>query len=261
MRRVILDRWIRRRAAPPTEFPEAWRLLLERRWYQWRYLSADQCARLELRTLEFIAAKRWEAARGTEVTEEMQVLIAAQASFLVLELGPEYLRSVGSLIIHPSTVVLRGERSVGAGGLMTDDPFAIEGQARFGGPVLIAWDAVLRDAAWPQRGRNVVFHEFAHAIDMLDRVLDGTPPIADVAARQRWVAVCTRVFDWLRETEDDSVLRDYAITNPGEFFAVATETFLTRPAALRDEQPQLYEVLRDFYGHDPAAQVPGMNRV
>jgi Mlc titration factor MtfA (ptsG expression regulator) len=50
------------------------------------------------------------------------------------------------------------------------------------------------------------------------------------------------------------VLRAYAETNPAEFFAVATEVFFTRPVALRDEDPTLYGVLRDYFRQDPAAR-------
>ena len=44
-------------------------------------------------------------------------------------------------------------------------------------------------------------------------------------------------------------------SNPAEFFAVATEVFFDVPLALRDREPALYEVLRDFYRQDPAERV------
>jgi MtfA peptidase len=44
----------------------------------------------------------------------------------------------------------------------------------------------------------------------------------------------------------------YAGEDPAEFFAVATECFFTRPGAMQRRHPLLYEVLRDYYGQDPA---------
>jgi MtfA peptidase len=44
-----------------------------------------------------------------------------------------------------------------------------------------------------------------------------------------------------------SVLDAYGATNEAEFFAVATETFFTRPFELKLEQPALYAILADFY--------------
>ena len=40
---------------------------------------------------------------------------------------------------------------------------------------------------------------------------------------------------------------------------MATETFFSRPVAVRDGAPRLYDVLRDFYRQDPAARAE-MNR-
>jgi Mlc titration factor MtfA (ptsG expression regulator) len=39
--------------------------------------------------------------------------------------------------------------------------------------------------------------------------------------------------------------------NRAEFFAVATEAFFEKPAALRRDQPELYRLLVDFYKLDP----------
>jgi Mlc titration factor MtfA (ptsG expression regulator) len=50
-------------------------------------------------------------------------------------------------------------------------------------------------------------------------------------------------------------LRDYGATDPGEFFAVATEVFFDRPLELEWAKPDLHRVLRDFYRQDPAARV------
>ena len=183
----------------------------------------------------------------------MRVLIAAQASLLLLNLPDDCYRHVGTIIVHPTTVVLRGERSAGTGGLMTDAPFAIDGQAHFHGPILLAWDAVQRDARFPGRGLNVVFHEFAHQLDMLDGLLDGTPPQADEQAKSRWIDVFTRSYRAMCDTDVPSILREYATTNPAEYFAVATEMFWTRPTDFAQEMPEVFAVMKGFFRFDPAA--------
>ncbi len=182
----------------------------------------------------------------------MQLLIAAQAALLVLGLSFEHYRAVGAIIVHPTTVVLRGPRGAPVAGLMTDAPMPIVGQAAQRGPILIAWDAVRNDARHPERGHNVVFHEFAHKLDMLDDVIDGTPPMP-AEALERWVEVCTREYELVQSTADH-FLSWYAGVNPGEFFAVATEAFFDRPVAMRGALGDLYEVLARFYRQDPAAR-------
>jgi Mlc titration factor MtfA (ptsG expression regulator) len=101
---------------------------------------------------------------------------------------------------------------------------------------------------------NVVYHEFAHQLDMLDGITDGTPPLEDEAARRRWVEVCTAAYDSVR-AEGSPVLRAYAGTNPAEFFAVATEAFFNRPSELSEHEPALYAELRSFYRQDPAERL------
>jgi Mlc titration factor MtfA (ptsG expression regulator) len=58
----------------------------------------------------------------------------------------------------------------------------------------------------------------------------------------------------LRDSEEGraTLLRAYGATNPGEFFAVATECFFEQPRAMRNEHPDLYDVLREYYGQDTA---------
>lgn len=243
------------------EFADEWRTLLAARWPMWTRLTDAERARLEDLTKVFIATKRWEAANQFEVTETMQVLIAAQACLLVLELEGDPYRGVSTILVHPTTVVLEGQRSTGTSGLVSSDPYPILGQAQFGGPTVLAWDTVWYEARHPARGQNVVYHEFAHKLDMIDGVLDGTPPLVEPAARQRWVEVCTREFRALQRGTSTGILRDYGGENPGEFFAVATEGFFSRPVEMRAVQPDLYEVLAGFFRQDPAERFPTASAV
>jgi hypothetical protein len=216
-------------------------------------VTPAHAARHEELTWRLLAELRWEAARDFTLTEEMRVLIAAHGALLVLELDADWYREVGSIIVHPTTMVLRGPRGGPVPGVMTDSPMPVLGQAQHGrSPVVIAWDAARRDAAHPERGQNVVLHELAHKLDLLDGVLDGTPPQSDPAVLERWVQVCTAEYERVR-SGGPSLLRDYAGTNPGEFFAVATEVFFCRPRELSALHPALYGVLRDFYRQDPGA--------
>jgi Mlc titration factor MtfA (ptsG expression regulator) len=114
---------------------------------------------------------------------------------------------------------------------------------------VLSWSAVRRGARFPQHGENVVFHEFAHRLDMLDGITDGTPPLGSDDAARRWAEVCTPAYE--RVVSGESALRSYAATNPAEFFAVATEVFFTRPDVLIEHERDLYAALRAFYRQDP----------
>lgn len=243
----------RRRGANDEPFPDAWRERLAVRWAVWPTLDDTERARVERLTMSLVASLRWEAAQGFTVTDEMKMLVSAQASLLALGLDDDVFRKVTSVILHPRTVVLRGTRRV-EGGLVSDSPYSVSGQAHHGGPVVLAWSTTAFEARHPDRGQNVVYHEFAHQLDMLDGMIDGMPPIRDASLRERWVRACTAEYQAIRRGEE-RVLREYAGVDTGEFFAVATESFFSTPVAVRDGSPALYSVLREFYGQDPASRL------
>lgn len=238
----------------------SWPDVLARRWGLWRRMSANDQQRVEALGRQLVHDLRFETARDLTLTPEMPVLIAAQAALLLngwdVEPGHrlEPYSRVSSVIVHRSTVVVTGERQLDGdvGRLTSDAPAHLSGQAHHRGPVVLSWTGVMSDARHPARRQAVVLHEFAHQLDMLDGVVDGTPPLPDPVFRQRFIAVCTDVYTRLG-AGDDVVLRDYGATNPGEFFAVATETFFTDPQALRDHHPDLYDVLATYYCQDPAS--------
>lgn len=198
----------------------------------------------------FIASKHWEGVSGFEVTDEVRVVIAGHACMLILELDPAAYRRIGSVVVYRRPVVSRALRSYG-GGIVSDSPMPIHGETRAGGPVVITWSAASADARRPDLGRNVVYHEFAHQLDLLDGAVDGTPPLRDTALRTRWRGVLESVYEHLL-AHGDPLLGGHAATNRGELFAVATERFFTRPLDLASAHPELYAVLAEFYRQDPA---------
>ena len=215
-------------------------------------LSPIELERMEYLVAAFFGNTTWEAANGFELTDTVRLLISAQAAMLLLGLEIDEYPQLTSVIVHPSTVRLHGEHAVG-GGLRRSGTQTLAGQAHYRGPVVLSWAAARRGARFPTGGQNVVYHEFAHQLDMLDGVTDGTPPLDDDAAREHWVEVCTTAYDSVR-AEGSPVLRPYAGTNPAEFFAVATEVFFNRPLEVREHEPALYEALKGFYRQDTAAR-------
>jgi MtfA peptidase len=224
---------------------------------EWKYLTDDERDTVRESTAELLASKTWEAAHGFELTDGMCTVIAAQAGLLTLNIGLSALRRVKAIVVHPRTITVSGARASGIHGVMTDAPSRILGQAHdHHGPLLLAWDTVRWEARHPYRGRNVAIHEFAHKIDMLDDVIDGTPPLLQGTQRERWIDVCTAEFGVVTDAETGSFLDTYAGSDPGEFFAVATESFFTRPDRMAAALPELYDVFRDFYGYDGASRRP-----
>jgi len=243
----------RRRALLATPFPAPWRDYLVRNVPHYRYLQLAEQEKLHNDLRIFVAEKHWEGCGGLEMTDEIKVTIAANASLLVLGLEHDCFDRVTSILVYPRGYVDPQPR-MGPGGIM------VAGEARLGeatrGVVVLAWSEVRDDVLGD--GHNVVFHEFAHQLDFLDGVVNGTPPLGSREAYARWKKVMTAEYQRLCDDAEHhraTLLDKYGTRNEGEFFAVATECFFERPVAMRHRHRELYNLLRDYYRQDPAARV------
>jgi Mlc titration factor MtfA (ptsG expression regulator) len=246
--------WKRR---PARRLPADWTRLMRTSLGEWNYLDEDERQRLGELITELLAGKSWEAARAFTLTDEMCTLIAAQAALMVLGLDLDAYREVRAVIVHPTTVTSRRPRPGPVAGVVTEEPLDLLGEAhQQRGPVLVAWDTASGDARHAGTGRNVVIHEFAHKLDMLDGMVDGPPPVAGRDAYDRWVSVYTAEYEHLRAHRHDPLLRRHAAQYPGELTAVATEVFFDQAADLAAHEPDLYRILSEFYGQDPKARRP-----
>ena len=237
-------------------FPPGWRSVLERNLAHFSWLSQSEQEKLCHLVQVFVAEKYWEAFGGLVLDDEIKVTIAGQACLLLLGLEHDLYRNVETIYIYPSAVMpKRVEDPYFAQPTVVEEVLPVLGEAHERGPIVLAWDEVERAARQPGRGHNLVVHEFAHKLDMLDGAADGVPPLDDRAQYEHWQAVCRAEYRALErrvEQGETTLLDEYGLVSPAEFFAVATEAYFDRPLALREQRPELYEVLRAFYRQDTA---------
>ncbi len=215
-----------------------------------QFLPAGDRARLRELALAFVAQKEWHGAQGLILTPDIQLCIALQACLPVLNLGLDSYRGWVGIIVYPGDFVIP-RHTMDETGVVHEYDDEVAGEAWEGGPVLLSWF----DRPEEADGMNVVIHEFAHKLDMLNGPPDGLPPLHEDMSRQAWLAAfqpayadfCTRV-DSGKHTRMDP----YAAEHPAEFFAVMSEAFFETPLLLREDYPSVYEQLRLFYRQDPA---------
>ncbi len=239
-------------------FPPEWERFIARNVAVYRRLPPEDQRELLGHTQVLLAEKHFEGCGGLELTDEIRVTVAAQASILLLHRETDYYPRLISILIYPSAYVVPGERSVGDGLWEEGDDVLLGHTSAKLGALVIAWDDALRGARALDDGDNVVFHEFAHQLDFEDNVADGTP-LLDSHQYRSWARVLSAEYHALRRASDEAaptLIDEYGATNPAEFFAVVTEMFFERPVALLDKHPALYEELRSFYRQDPAAWSP-----
>ena len=250
----------RRKKLTMTPFPSSWEEILRNNVAHYCMLDDSECAKLHALIQVFVAEKYWEGAGGLEIDDEIRITISAQACLLILNLPHNYYKNVQSIIVYPSTVVPPKRKQGFFENVMAPENVEqpILGQAFIKGPVIIIWDAALHGGRHPELGHNVIYHEFAHKLDMLDGAADGTPPLRDRSEYKEWITVCTHEFFRLKHDAakgKKSFLSSYGATNEAEFFAVATEQFFDKPRLLINQSPDLYRVLQEYYRQDPLERV------
>jgi Mlc titration factor MtfA (ptsG expression regulator) len=234
------------------------------------YKRLPDAARAKLRDFAriLVAEKHWEPCgelRDKGLTPAMKTVIAAQAGVLLLGLGLDPLRdelfpNVESVLVYPRGFNAAGPRPVAPIGpvAIISENFASLGEAWHQGPVILSWTDAKHNALHGADGptaHNVVLHEFAHKLDMLDGAVNGTPLLDSTKQVQDWKSVMTSEYIELGRAAAlgvPTVLNTYGATNPGEFFAVATEAFFERPQDLRAHHTRLYDTLKGYYKQDPA---------
>ena len=253
---ALVRRWRpSKRARVHGPAPAQWRALIEEQVPLVRRLTEPEWDRLLELVQRFLREKSFEGAGGVEVTEEMQLVVAAQACLLILNLDAGCYPGVRSVILYPGTFVPRrpaidGRMYVG----VIPHPEPLLGE-HTSGAVVLAWDSALHGAANSGDGSNVVLHEFAHELDREDGQVDGVPLLEAPSTTRAWSRVLQERFAELRRTAEEGepdVLNVYGATNRAEFFAVATEAFFSKPAEVRSRYPDLYDELKKFYRQDPA---------
>ena len=252
----MLFRWLkqrRRQKLLAEPFPAPWLDILQEHVVLYRFLDDDEQTRLRDTLRILLAEKAWEGCKGLELTDELRVTIAALASVLLLGLHDEYYDIVLTILVYPEAFRAPQQKIVAA-------DVAIEGhderlgEAHYRGPVILSWADIAEDAAQPGHGQNLVFHEFAHQLDMQNGEADGVP-VLPRPLRKRWQHVMAKEYERLCKAADrerDTLLDPYGATDEAEFFAVVTEAFFDQPLELRDRHPKLYEVVREYYRVEPA---------
>ena len=243
-----------------TPFPSEWERHIQNNIQYYHHLNNEEKKRLHDLIQIFIAEKHWLGCNNLELTDEIRVMIAAHACLMILALPNDYFRNVNSIYVYPTTII-SPESPIGIFEVPTSPvkgPMPILGEAHHSGPVILVWDAVKRETRHPEHGHNVVYHEFAHKLDMLDDSADGTPPLTTPEEYQRWIEVCSKEYLEVCDKVEHGqpiFFDSYAATNESEFFAVVTEHFFCEPENMKHHHPKLYQVLQDFYRQDPAEKV------
>jgi Mlc titration factor MtfA (ptsG expression regulator)/transglutaminase-like putative cysteine protease len=236
-------------------FPAEWRAILESSLPIYSRMPAPVRASLEPLAAEFLRKMRFVGCDGLVVTDEMRLVIAAQACLLIAgqhgKVKPY--EELMSVLLYPDEFVVNRETEDEAG-VVTKSEDVLSGESHDTSRVILSW-RYIKEPLETGDLCNVVLHEFAH---YLDHSIDGV--LTDLDGRnealRHWHDVLAAEFEAhceAVEREEDTLIEPDGAEHPSEFFAYATEVFFEAPLDLKERHPKLYDGLKTAYGLDPAS--------
>ena len=246
----IRNWWVRRIVARHPIADELWREALQRCAPARRLGASDQATLRVLATL-FLNSKSVEPAQGLQLDDADLVLLATHACIPILKLGLDWYDGWRSVIVYPDAFIPRRPQ-VDAAGVVHQSNAVLAGEAWGRGPVILSWADVLNIGNKP--GHNVVIHEMAHKLDLLNGTANGFPPLHRRMNRRTWSQVFSSTWTNLQDEQrkgGDLPIDPYGLESPAEFFAVTSEQFFETPATLREHLPDVYQQLEQFYRQHP----------
>ena len=203
-----------------------------------------------------------------EITEEMRVLVAAEACILILNLRDDPLECVNLYSVVKKVQIARDEFKDNVGGWWDYHDAT----------VVLGWDGTLEGSRTTKDKYNVITHEFAHALDSAaDKSCDGNPfelkeqhrrgkvveiqlpdgqifKAKNIETASQWQEVIEKMHEDLEKVYEEgreNIIRKYGSTNLQEFFAVATVVYFDMPEKLHKGAPDVYRLMNCFYELNP----------
>ncbi len=213
-------------------------------------LTEEEKIRLKELAILFLYYKSLEGV-DLEITTPMRLIIALQACLPILNLGLEWYKGWRSVILYPDTFTKKNIE-IDDCGVVHESKIHLSGESWQQGVVVLSWKDSLHYGE--NNGRNVVIHEFAHKLDMLNGSANGLPPLHKDMLIAHWAKIFNEAYaDLQRRLQEDDLIpiHPYAQTSPAEFFAVFSEYFFEKPEIILENYPEVYKLLVKFYRQNP----------
>lgn len=237
---LAMKKEIRRFRVVRKEFPRDWIHIVRKYSKFYNFLDDTGKKQFEKDIAIFLSEHNVRGIKGEEVDLWIKVLVAVGVATIMhgrQDWEPPFSDGV---VVYPGKT-FDPEYNLHKG--------QIAGQAGERRPLLVTKEILEKSFRDPEDGYNSLIHEIAHYFDFENPFSSGLPVIGGDKKRiLEWVSVMENEREKVNRGE--SFLCAYAGTNEAEFFAVATEYFFERPDVMVNENPELYELLKDFYNID-----------
>ena len=200
----------------------------------------------EERIITFLESFPITFERKDEATEEMKILVAAEAALLIVQRPMSDYRHLR--VVHLWKDQIDGQESA----LGTANRHQVN----------LSWQYLKMHIRKARDGHNLTLHEFAHLIDFADDGIAQSIPVAQATSCfDEWKQVVDAEHQRLMNAYESG--KNYSIRayggyecikgNKPELFSCGTSAFFERGARLKRESPEIYNLFQKFYGIDPAS--------
>lgn len=216
--------------------------ILEERVPFYQQLTRDKQTEFEERTALFLTQIKITGVK-TVVEDIDRILIAASAIIPIFNFAGWEYKNLHEVLLYPDSFSHEFEQQgegrnilgmVGSGAM---------------NHVMILSQFELRQSFSNESGKNnTAIHEFVHLLDKADGEIDGVPEsLLDRQYIKPWLQLMQQKIQEIYDDRSD--INPYGTTNEAEFFAVVSEYFFERPDLLKENHPELYELLLKIFNH------------
>lgn len=202
-------------------------------------MSASVKRRFEKRTVWYRMAKTFKFQGEIDYQEDVKLLLSGSLALMTLGITSyQMMTSLVEIVIYPTQYYSRIKRQYHVGEYNL-------GLKR----VIVSSDRLWKGFEITDDNRNLVVHEFAHALSFHlikqpfgegIRFRNGLKRIKILLARP----------DFSTRMENSNYFRDYGKTNLQEFFSVAVENFIETPNVFKADFPELYHIIKRMLNFD-----------
>lgn len=195
-------------------------------------LDSEKKLLFEKRVQRFIDLKQFVPRGLPEVTAEMKAAIAGTAIQLTFGYPNVYFRHFWRILVYPdsyySCITHRYHM----------------GEVNMHGIIALSWKGFREGFANPSDGRNLGYHEMAHALRLANIVDNEEYDFCDMHIIEEFDREAVKEALKLRNSPaEPSIFKGYFLQDRYEFFSVSVECFFEKPAELKKYNPKLYYLL------------------
>lgn len=178
----------------------------------------------------------------TQVEDLDKILVASAAVIPIFYFTKWKYHNLREVLLYTDAINMQFETA----GNAERNILGMVGTGPFEGSMMLSKPALRQGFSNQTDKHNTAIHEFVHLIDKSDGETDGIPEL--LLDKQYVIPWLNLIHQQMQQiATGDSDIDSYGYTNKAEFLAVSAEYFFESPELLRENHPQLYDILSRMF--------------